>query len=85
MRVVAGTVARAKAVEIVEGVVEVLWSAAPVGGAVVVVVAVVEEAAVGGVASPADDTCFALSSPKVAVGAVVDHCVVGDGSLGSVL
>ena len=85
VRIVAGAVARAEAVEVVGGVVEILRRGTPVGRTVIVVIAVVEEGAVGGVASPADDTGFTLSGPQVAVGTVVDHGVMCNGHIGCVV
>ena len=78
VRIVAGAVARTEAVEVVERVVEVLWSIAPVGRTVVVIVSVVEETTVGSIARPSDDSGLTLCRPKVAIGAIVDHGVVGN-------
>ena len=84
-RVVAGAVTCAEATEVVEGVVEVLGCIAPVSRTPVVVVTVVEEVTRGGITMPTDCTIGVLRSPKIAIGAIVHHCVVRDGHLGCVV
>ena len=83
--IVAGAVAGAEAGEVVGRVVEILRCFAPVSGTVVVVVAVVEEVATGGVAMPTDGAVGVLGGIEIAIGAIVDHGVVGDGHFGSVV
>ena len=55
------------------------------GRTVVVVVSIVEETAVGSIARPSDNSGLALCRPKVAIGAVVDHGVVGNRCVRSVV
>ena len=49
------------------------------------IVTIIEETAVGSVACPADNASFALCCPLVAIGTVVDHGVVSNGHIGSVV